>query len=169
MSKKIKLGILGGGQNSLIGGLHRIASAMFDQYQLVGGVFNSKYEDSITFAKSIGVPTQRVYQDLEELIACELQLPKDERMQVVSVLTPNFLHFSMVKFLLENGFHVICEKPMATTYEEAKILHKLVIESKRVFALTHTYTGYPMIRQMRDMVLSGRLGKIQKVDAQYYQ
>jgi len=88
---------------------------------------------------------------------------------VVSILTPNFLHFPMAKKLLENGFHVICEKPMTTTYEEAKILEAILKESKTIFAVTYTYTGYPMIRQMKEMIANGEIGKIQKIDVQYYQ
>ncbi|MCF8274044.1 MAG: Gfo/Idh/MocA family oxidoreductase [Flavobacteriaceae bacterium] len=169
MSTKIRLGILGGGGDSLIGVLHRIASAMFDKYQIVGGIFNPIWEENIGFAEKIGLPTNRIYRDFDTLIEEELKLSKDERMQVVSILTPNFLHFPMAKKLLENGFHVICEKPMTTTYEEAKILNETLKKSQTVFAVTYTYTGYPMIRQMREMIKNGELGKIQKVDAQYYQ
>jgi len=169
MSSKIRLGILGGGSDSLIGVLHRVASAMYDKYELIGGVFNQEHDESLSFAKSIGIPVNRIYKDLNNLVEEEQKLPEDERMQVVSVLTPNFLHFPMAKNLLENGFHVICEKPMTTTYEEAKILAKTIKKHDRVFAVTYTYTGYPMVRQMREMVKNGILGKIQKVDAQYYQ
>lgn len=169
MSTKIRLGILGGGGDSLIGVLHRVAASMFDKYQLVGGVFNVNLTESIEFAEHIGIPTNRVYKDIDTLIEEELKLPESERMQVVSILTPNFLHFPMAKKLLENKFNVICEKPMTTTYEEAKILNDTLKHSKSVFAVTYTYTGYPMIRQMREMVLNGELGKIQKIDAQYYQ
>lgn len=169
MSTKIRLGILGGGGDSLIGVLHRVAASMFDKYQLVGGVFNVNLTESIEFAEHIGIPTNRVYKDIDTLIEEELKLPESERMQVVSILTPNFLHFPMAKKLLENKFNVICEKPMTTTFEEAKILNDTLKHSKSVFAVTYTYTGYPMIRQMREMVLNGELGKIQKIDAQYYQ
>ncbi|WP_228852501.1 Gfo/Idh/MocA family protein [Aegicerativicinus sediminis] len=169
MSNKIRLGILGGGGDSLIGVLHRVASAMFDKYQLVGGVFNPKFEDNVGFAEQIGLPTDRVYKDFDTLIEEELKLPADKRMQVVSILTPNFLHYPMAKKLLENGFNVICEKPMTTTFEEAKDLHATLQKSKTVFAVTYTYTGYPMVRQMRELVKSGVIGKIQKIDAQYYQ
>lgn len=169
MSTKIRLGILGGGGDSLIGVLHRVAASMFDKYQLVGGVFNVNLTESIEFAEHIGIPTNRVYKDIDTLIEEELKLPESERMQVVSILTPNFMHFPMAKKLLENKFNVICEKPMTTTYEEAKILNDTLKHSKSVFAVTYTYTGYPMIRQMREMVLNGELGKIQKIDAQYYQ
>ena len=169
MGKKIRLGILGGGGDSLIGVLHRVASAMYDKYELVGGVFNLKWEDNVGFAKEIGIPTNRVYKDFDTLIEEESRLPIDQRMQVVSILTPNFLHFPMAKKLLENGFNVICEKPMTTTYEEAKILKETLKLANTVFAVTYTYTGYPMIRQMREMIAKGEIGKVQKIDAQYYQ
>lgn len=169
MSNKIRLGILGGGGDSLIGVLHRVASAMYDKYQVVGGVFNANWEDNIGFANKIGLPTNRIYRDFDTLIEEELKLPEGERMQVVSILTPNFLHFTMAKKLLENGFNVICEKPMTTTYKEATILNETLKKAKTVFAVTYTYTGYPMIRQMREMIKNGELGNIQKVDAQYYQ
>lgn len=169
MSNKIRLGILGGGGDSLIGVLHRVASAMYDKYQIVGGVFNPNWEENIGFAMKIGLPINRIYKDFDTLIEEELKLPENERMQVMSILTPNFLHFPMANKLLENGFHVICEKPMTTTYEEAKILNATLKKAKTVFAVTYTYTGYPMVRQMREMILNGELGNIQKVDAQYYQ
>jgi predicted dehydrogenase len=169
MSTKIRWGVLGGGSDSLIGVLHRVAASMFDAYQLCGGVFNAEYEKSIQFAQEIGISTHRVYPDLETLIEKELALPASERMQVVSVLTPNFLHFPMAKRLLESGFHVICEKPMTMTYAEALELQEIQQKSGALFALTHTYTGYPMVRQMKQMIAEGVIGEIQKVDAQYYQ
>jgi len=169
MSKKIRLGVLGGGGDSLIGVLHRVASSMFDQYEIVGGVFNPVWEENIGFAEEIGIPTNRIYIDFDTMVTEELKLPEDQRIQVVSILTPNFLHFPMAKKLIDSGFHVICEKPMTTTYAEAKILQAYLEKSQTVFALTHTYTGYPMVRQMREMIKEGVLGKIHKVDAQYYQ
>ena len=169
MPKKIRLGILGGGGDSLIGVLHRVAAFINDNYEIVGAVFNPDHEDSIAFAKEIDIPTNRIYKDFDTLIEEEMKLPEDERIQVCSILTPNFLHFPMAKKLLDNGFHVICEKPMTTTYEEAKILQETLKEVKKVFAVTHTYTGYPMVRQMREMIKDGVIGKVHKVDAQYYQ
>ena len=167
--KKIRLGILGGGGDSLIGVLHRVASFINDNYEITGAVFNPVWEENIGFAEKIGIPTNRIYPDFDTLIAEELKLPADERIQVCSILTPNFLHFPMAKKLLENGFHVICEKPMTNTYEEAKIFADLVAATGLHFALTHTYTGYPLVRQLREMVHSGAIGKVQKVDVQYYQ
>ncbi len=169
MSSKLRLGLLGGGENSLIGVLHRVASSMYGQFEIVGGVFNRDLKDNLSSGKEIGLKTNRVYNDLDSLISQENALPKAERIQVVSVLTPNFLHFPMTKKLLENGFHVICEKPMTTTYEEAKILEEILKKSKTIFAVTYTYTGYPMIRQMKEMIANGEIGKIQKIDVQYYQ
>ncbi|MDP5231366.1 MAG: Gfo/Idh/MocA family oxidoreductase [Cellulophaga sp.] len=169
MAKKIRLGILGGGGDSLIGILHRVASQINDNYEIVGGVFNANFEENIAFAKQIDVPTNRIYKDFDTLIEEEMKLPESERIQVCSILTPNFLHFPMAKKLLDNGFHVICEKPMTTSLEEAKILQEAHKKAGTVFALTHTYTGYPMVREMRERIKAGELGKVHKVDAQYYQ
>lgn len=169
MPKKIRLGIIGGGGDSLIGVLHRVASHINDNYQITGAVFNANFEDNLAFAKEIDVPLNRIYKDFDILVEEELKLPEDERIQVCSILTPNFLHYPMAKKLLDNGFHVICEKPMTTTLEEAKELQKSHKKAGTVFALTHTYTGYPMVRQMREMIKAGALGKIHKVDARYYQ
>jgi predicted dehydrogenase len=169
MSNKIRLGILGGGGDSLIGVLHRVAANMFDQYEIVGGVFNPNFDENISFAKKIGLNTSRIYKDFETLIEQESKLNASKRMQVVSVLTPNFLHYPMAKKLLENNFHVICEKPLTTTYQEALELQKIQKEKNTVFAVTHTYTGYPMVRQMTKMISEGIIGNIQKVDGQYLQ
>ena len=169
MPKKIRLGILGGGGDSLIGVLHRVAAHMYDSYEIVGAVFSPELQESLDFAKQIDIPLNRIYKDFDTLVEEELKLPESERMQVCSIQTPNFLHFPMAKKLLDNGFHVICEKPMTTTYEEARILQEAHRKAGTVFAVTHTYTGYPMVRQMREMIKAGELGKIHKVDARYYQ
>lgn len=166
---KIRLGVLGGGGDSLIGVLHRVASYMYDYYEIVGGVFNPDYEENIKFAKKIGVNTDRVYKDFDEFVAVESAKPEDERVEVVSVLTPNFLHYPMAKKLLEHGFNVICEKPLTTTLEEAKTLQEIQKKNKAVFAVTYTYTGYPMVREMKEMIAKGVIGDIHKVDLQYYQ
>ncbi|MBL4663902.1 MAG: Gfo/Idh/MocA family oxidoreductase [Flavobacteriaceae bacterium] len=169
MSHKIRWGVLGGGGDSLIGVLHRVAASMFDAYQLIGGVFNAEKAVSVSFAEQIGIPTNRIYTNLNELISEELKFPENERIQVVSILTPNFLHFPMAKQLMEAGFNVICEKPMTMTYAEALELETIQKKNNSLFALTHTYTGYPMVRQMKKMIADGVIGEVQKVDAQYYQ
>ena len=167
MSNKIKWGVLGGGGDSLIGVLHRVAASMFDAYQLTGAVFNTDVNVSLAFAKEIGISTDRIYANLEDMITAELERPEEDRIQVFSILTPNFLHFPMAKQLLEAGFHVICEKPMTMTYEEALELQTIQQKNGNIFGLTHTYTGYPMVRQMKQMIANGEIGTIQKVDAQY--
>ena len=169
MSKKIRLGILGGGGDSLVGILHRIATSMHNKYQIVGGVFNPNFDENLKFAKEIGLNENRIYEDFEKMIEEELKLEPEKRMEVISILTPNFLHYPMAKKLLENNFNVICEKPMTTSYEEAKELDRINKEKQLVFAVTYTYTGYPMVRQMKNMIESGDIGDIQKVDLQYYQ
>ena len=169
MPEKIKLAIVGGGGESLIGVLHRVASHINDNYKIVAAVFNPDYEVSMAFAKEIDIPLDRIYKDFDTMVEEEVKLPENQRIQVCSVLTPNFLHYPMAKKLLDNGFHVICEKPMTMDYAEAKSLQESYEKSGKVFALTHTYTGYPMVRQMREMIKAGALGKIQKVDARYYQ
>ena len=166
---KIRLGVLGGGGDSLIGVLHRVASYMYDRYDIVGGVFNPNYEENIKFAKQIGVNTERVYKDFDEFVAVESAKPESERVEVVSVLTPNFLHYPMAKKLLENGFNVICEKPLTTSLVEAQELQALQKKHNAIFAVTYTYTGYPMVREMKDMIANGIIGDIHKVDLQYYQ
>ena len=169
MSNKIKLGILGGGGDSLIGELHRVAAKMHDHYEIIGGVFNPDYNVSLQFGKKIGLDPNRIYKSTNDLIEQESKLDPNERIKAVSVLTPNFLHFPMAKSLLENDFHVICEKPLTTTYTEALELKKIKEKKNAVFAITHTYTGYPMVRQMTKMISDGIIGNIQRVDAQYLQ
>lgn len=166
---KIRLGVLGGGGDSLIGVLHRVASFMYDRYEIVGGVFNPDYEENLKFAKQIGINTERVYRDFDEFIELESAKPLSERMEAVSVLTPNFLHYPMAKKLLENGFNVICEKPLTTSLAEAKELEALQKKNNAIFAVTYTYTGYPMVREMKNMIANGVIGEIHKVDLQYYQ
>ena len=169
MPKKLRLGILGGGGESLIGILHRVASQINDNYELVAAVFTPDFESNMAFAQEIDMPLNRVYKDFDTFVEEEMQLPESERIEVCAVLTPNYLHYPMALKLLENGFHVICEKPMTTSLQEAKALQEAHNKAGTVFALTHTYTGYPMVRQMREMIKAGALGKIHKVDAVYYQ
>jgi predicted dehydrogenase len=167
--KKIKMGMIGGGIGAFIGDAHRRASRICNDFELVGGVFDVDYEKSKQFAKNEEISPERCYTSVEELIKAESDLPLDKRMQVVSIVTPNVLHYPFAKGLLGAGFHLVCEKPMTMTVKEAEELEKLVTEKKLTFALTHTYTGYPMIRQMRDIISKGLLGTIQRIDAQYYQ
>ena len=167
--KKIKLGMIGGGIGAFIGDAHRRASRICNDFELVGGVFDADYNKSKEFAKNEGIADDRCYKSVDDLIKAEKAKPAGERIEVVSIVTPNALHFPFAKSLLTAGFHVVCEKPMTMTVSEAEELERLVAEKKLTFALTHTYTGYPMVRQMRDIISSGQLGTIQRIDAQYYQ
>ena len=169
MSKRIRLGMIGGGLSSFIGIVHRIASYIGEDYKLVGGAFDTDYDRALEFADGLDLDPSRTYKNIDEFVKGELALPKEERIEAVTVVTPNFLHYPMAKQLIEAGFHVICEKPVTNTAAEAVELEELVAKHNVVFCLTHTYQGYPMVRQMRDMIRSGVIGKIQKVDAQYYQ
>ena len=161
--------MIGGGIGAFIGDAHRRASRICNDFELVGGVFDIDFEKSKEFAKKEGISPDRCYKSVDALIKSELALPADKRIEVVSIVTPNALHYPFAKSLLTNGFHVVCEKPMTMTVKEALDLEKVVGKSKLTFALTHTYTGYPMIRQMRDLIAKGVLGNIQRIDAQYYQ
>jgi predicted dehydrogenase len=167
--KKIKMGMIGGGIGAFIGDAHRRAARICNDYEFVGGVFDIDYERSKEFARQQGINLSRCYESVESMIKSELVLPAGERMEMVTIVTPNNLHYPFAKMLLDNKFHVMCEKPMTMTVEEAVDLEKLTAKYKLTFALTHTYTGYPMVRQMREMVASGALGTIQRIDAQYYQ
>lgn len=167
--KKIRMGMIGGGIGAFIGDAHRRASRICNDFELVGGVFDPDYERNKQFASNEGISPDRCYKDVDSLIRGELALPAEKRMQVISIVTPNVFHYPYAKNILSNGFNLVCEKPMTMTVEEALDLEKLVSEKKLTFALTHTYTGYPMIRQMREMISKGVLGNIQRIDAQYYQ
>lgn len=167
--KKIKMGMIGGGIGAFIGDAHRRASRICNDYELVGGVFDVDFEKSKEFARNEGISADRCYESVDALIKAEKALPADKRMEVISIVTPNALHFPFAKSLLNEGFHLVCEKPMTMTVDEAIELEDLVKKTKLTFALTHTYTGYPMVRQMRDLIAKGVLGTIQRIDAQYYQ
>ena len=167
--KKIKYGMIGGGIGAFIGDAHRRAARLCNDFELVGGVFDVDYERSLEFSRQQGIDLKRSYETVDLLIAGELQLPAEQRMQLVAIVTPNTLHFPFAQKLLSNGFHVVCEKPMTITVEEALELERLVNQHHLTFVLTHTYTGYPMIRQMRELTAQGQIGAVQRVDAQYYQ
>lgn len=167
--KKIRMGMIGGGIGAFIGDAHRRASRICNDYELVGGVFDVDFGKSKEFAIMEGIAPERCYESVDALIKTELALPADKRMEVVSIVTPNALHYTFARSLLNAGFHLVCEKPMTMTVEEALELEELVKKTGLTFALTHTYTGYPMVRQMRDLIAKGVLGNIQRIDAQYYQ
>ena len=168
-SKRIRWGLVGGGPDSLIGIVHRVAALMGEDCQLVGGVFSAHRETSERFAVALDLEPERAYADLDALIDGELRHPAEDRMSLVTIATPNYLHFATALKLVRAGFHVVCEKPVTTTAAEAGELASAVGQFGTVFAVAHTYTGYPMVRQLRSMIAQGAIGTVQKVHAQYYQ
>jgi predicted dehydrogenase len=166
---KLKLGMIGGGQGAFIGAVHRIAARMDNEYELVCGAFSSDAEKAKASGLLLGLSPDRVYTSYQNLIEKEKQLPEDKRVQVISIVTPNHLHFAPAKLALENGFHVILDKPMTFSLAEAKALEEVVKTSGKRFCLTHTYTGYPMVKEARQLVKDGKLGKVRKVYVEYPQ
>ncbi len=169
MNRKLRMGMVGGGKDAFIGGVHRIAAALDQQIELVCGAFSSSAEKSKASGEAFFLPPDRVYGDYQEMITKEKSLPEGERMDFVSIVTPNFMHFPPAKMALENGFPVICDKPATFDLKEAKELQKIVEKTGLTFALTHTYTGYPMVKEARDLIKAGKLGKIRKVIVEYPQ
>lgn len=166
---KLKMGMVGGGKDAFIGAVHRIAAFMDGQIELVCGAFSSNPEKSKESGRALFLPPERVYGSFGEMMEREAKLPKGERMDFVSIVTPNHLHFAPAKMALEHGFHVVCDKPMTFNLQEAQELKKIVERTGLILCLTHTYTGYPMIKEARQVVASGRLGKIRKVYVEYPQ
>jgi predicted dehydrogenase len=166
---KLKLGMIGGGQGAFIGAVHRIAARIDDEYELVCGAFSSDPEKAKASGILLGLPAERSYTSYKELIEKEKQLPENERVQVISIVTPNHVHFEPTKLALENGFHVILDKPMTFSLAEAKELEKVVEASGKRFCLTHTYTGYPMVKEAKQLVKNGKLGVIRKIYVEYPQ
>jgi predicted dehydrogenase len=169
MIRKIKMGMIGGGRGAFIGAVHRMAAGIDGQIEFIAGALDVNPEIAILSGQDLFLSPDRTYGTYQEMIEKESKLPEGERIDFVSIVTPNHVHFEPAKLALENGFHVVCEKPMTYSYEEALALEKLVEESGLVFALTHTYTGYPMIKQAREMIQSGVFGKIRKVVVEYPQ
>ncbi|GAB3554178.1 Gfo/Idh/MocA family protein [Spirosoma fluminis] len=163
------MGQVGGSLEAFIGAVHRRAANFDGEIELVCGVFSSSPEKSKATGHSLYLPEDRVYTSFEEMIEREKALPEGQRMDFVSIVTPNHLHFPPAKMALENGFHVICDKPMTLNLQEAKELTEIVEKSGLVFALTHNYTGYPMVKEARDMIRNGKLGAIRKVVVEYPQ
>jgi len=166
---KLRLGMIGGGEGAFIGAVHRIAARMDDKYQLVCGAFSSDAATSKASGVLLGLPEDRVYGSYREMIEREKQLPEDERVQVISIVTPNHVHFDPAKMALENGFHVILDKPMTFSLAEALQLRDIQKSSGKLFCLTHTYTGYPMVKEAQQFIASGKLGKVRKVYVEYPQ
>ncbi len=169
MSRKIRYGMVGGGRGAFIGAVHRIAAAMDQQIDLVCGAFSSDPGRSKASGADLFLPASRCYGTFEEMIRGEKALPAGERMDFIAIVTPNHMHFPPAKMALQNGFHVLSDKPATFNLAEAKALAALVKKTGLLYGLTHNYTGYPLVKQARDMVATGKLGKIRKVVVEYPQ
>ena len=169
LNRKLKMGIVGGGQGSFIGRVHSIAACLDNRATLVAGAFSSNAERSKASAPEYDVCQERAYPSYQAMFDAESKKPLGERIDFVSVATPNHTHFEIAKAALEAGFHVVCDKPMTFDLAQANELAKIVDSSKCVFALSHNYTGYPLVRQAREMIQSGELGEIQAVRSSYIQ
>ncbi len=167
--RKLRMGMVGGGQGAFIGEVHRIAAAMDGWIELVCGAFSSSADRSKASGRSLLLPDDRVYGSYQEMIESESRLPEGERMDFISIVTPNNMHFGPAMMALEHGFHVVLEKPMAFNLEEARQLQQKVTETGCSLLLTHTYVGYPMVKEARHLVREGKLGAIRKIYVEYPQ
>jgi len=169
LNRKLRMGMVGGGPGAFIGEVHRKASRMDGGIELVAGAFDINPRKSKQQGRELLLDPRRVYGTYQQMIEKELKLPEGERIDFVSITTPNNWHFPIARDFLEAGFHVMCEKPMTLNVKEAKDLQKLVRKTRRVFGLMHNYTGYPMVKLARDMARGGDLGRIRKIVVQYPQ
>jgi predicted dehydrogenase len=161
--------MVGGGPDAFIGAVHRKAAALDGHFELVCGAFSRSYEKSKETGKALQLDPQRVYESYDKMFEEELKLPEDQRMDAVSIVTPNHVHFDPARKALENGFHVIIDKPITFTLEEAKELEQVADSTGGVLALTHTYTGYPMIKEAKQRIAEGEIGEIRKIYVEYPQ
>ena len=163
------MGMVGGGRGAFIGGVHRRAAALDGEIELVAGAFSSNPKKSALSGKDFYLKPSRVYASYQEMAEKEKALPENERIDFVTIVVQNYLHFDVAKTFLEAGFNVICDKPVTLDLEQARELRKIINKSKKVFALTHNYTGYPMVKLARQMIRKGELGELIKVVCEYPQ
>ena len=169
LNRKLRMALVGGGQGSFIGRVHVTAAVLDNRAALVAGAFSSNPERAKASAPDYDVPPDRAYGSYQEMLDTEAKLPADQRIDFVSVATPNHTHFEIAKAAVEAGFNVLCDKPMTFDLKQAEELAELVAKHKVVFGVTHNYTGYPLVRQAREMVQSGELGEIQAIRSSYIQ
>lgn len=169
MNRKLRMAMIGGGKDAFIGAIHRLALNMDGQIEMVAGALSVKPEVAVESGKMLFLDEDRIYTDYKVMLEKEAAMPADKRIDFVSIVTPNFVHFEPAMMALEKGFHVVIEKPITFTLEQAKELKQKVAETGLSLLLCHTYTGYPMVKQARQFIKSGALGKIRKVYAEYPQ
>lgn len=169
MNRKMRMGMIGGGKDAFIGAVHRIAANIDGKVELCCGALSVNPEVARESGRELFLEESRIYENYQEMIEKESQLPADKRIDFVTIVTPNFAHFAPAMLALEHGFHVVIEKPIALSLEEAQQLQQKVQETGLTLCLTHTYSGYPMVKQARQMVKEGKLGAIRKVMVEYPQ
>jgi len=169
MRRKLRMGMAGGGRDSFIGAVHRMAAQMDGKIEFVCGALSSTKRKSKESGQDLLLSPDRVYGTYREMFRKEVKLPENERMDFVAIVTPNNMHYPIAMAALDAGFHVVCDKPMTTTVDEAKNLEKKVKSTARLFGLTHNYTGYPMVKEARQLVAKGKLGNIRRVVVEYPQ
>ena len=167
MDRKIRIGMVGGGKDAFIGGVHRIALRLDGNYELVAGSFSSNFDNSKETGKDLGLAEDRIYETYQEM--AEKESARSDGIHVVAIVTPNHLHVPIAKIFAEKGIHIICDKPLALSTKEAIELKNIVENKKIIFALTHNYTGYPMVRHARSLIQKNDLGSIRVVQAEYPQ
>ena len=167
LGRRLRLAVIGGGPGSFIGAMHRQAARLDDRYELVSGVLSSNPERAVQAGKAIGLPADRLHSSVIAMLDAEAA--RSDGADVVAIMTPNDSHFAYAVAALERGFDVICDKPMTNTLAEAEALHQKVQVTGLVFCLTHNYTGYPMVRQAKAMVMDGQVGEIRLVQVEYVQ
>ena len=169
MKRKLRMGMVGGGRGAFIGAIHRMASQLDGEIELVCGCFSSTAKKSKLSAKDLYIPSDRAYSTYQEMFKAESKLPEGERMDFVSIVTPNHMHYPIAMAALNAGFHVVCDKPMTMNLSQAKNLEKKVKKTKLLFCLTHNYPGYPMVKEARELVSGGKMGKVRRVVVEYPQ
>ncbi|MCC2598990.1 Gfo/Idh/MocA family protein [Sphingobacterium sp. FBM7-1] len=168
-NKKLKMGMVGGGLTGFIGAIHLRAALMENKIELVCGCFSSKPEVSLDSGRYYNLPDDRIYRSYQEMFEKEMVLPEEERMDFVVIVTPNKHHFEPAMLALNNGIHVVLDKPMTFSLEEAKILQQKVAETGLVLAVTHVYSGYPAVKEMKTRIAAGELGKLRRIYVEYPQ
>ena len=169
MDRKIRMGMVGGGRESLIGPIHRIAAQMDNKIELIAGAFSSTAEKSRLSGNDLLISSDRIYDDYKQMIASESVLSDDRKIDFISIVTPNNFHYDVAKEALSAGFHVVCDKPITMNLDQALSLEEEVNKSDLIFCLTYNYTGYPMVKEARQMILNGDLGSVRKVVGEYPQ
>jgi predicted dehydrogenase len=169
MTRRLRYAMVGGGRDAFIGAVHRNAMALDGQYELVAGALSSTPEKSRASGQDLGLADDRNHGSWQELLADELRRPADERIDVVAVVTPNHVHYEVARAFVDAGFHVVCDKPLVHTSAQAVDLARRVAAQGTLFAVTYNYTGYPMVREARELVRTGAIGAVRKVVVEYHQ